>query len=120
MDERGLSRRPRERPSLRVLLVPRLLARGLPDWEVSRFTGVPAALVELIAQEEPVPAAACTFLPPRSRQPSSRTRRPGKAVLRLATLAVYAAGCALTVLWHQPIMPLAVAAAALISPHPRS
>ena len=105
-----------ERPSIRVLLVPRLLARGLAPEQAASLTGVPLALVLLIEQQEPsapTVAARCTGrIPTRAGQPSAVRLR------RLATLAVYAAGCALTVLWHQPIMPLAVAAAALISTTP--
>lgn len=97
--------------------MPRLLARGIPPEQVRWTTGVPAALVALIGQEEPESAS-----PPRAGNsqhrplPSASPRAALPPLLqRLATLAVYAAGTAATIVWHQPVMLLAVAGAALIA-----
>ncbi|WP_415853471.1 hypothetical protein [Sinomonas sp. G460-2] len=104
-----------ERPSLKVLLVPRLLAHGLAPEQVAHITGVPAALVWLIDEnrrsEGDVRPTTGTVAAGRVH----RGRHRREHLRRLATLAIYAAGCTLTILWHQPIMPLAVAAAALIA-----
>lgn len=107
----------RERPSLRVLLVPRLLAHGLAPGRVARIAGVPAALVWLIAETTPTgPAASTNPLGGRGRD-RRETPAPARSerLRRLVTLAVYALGCTATIAWHQPFMPLAVAAAAMIS-----
>jgi hypothetical protein len=97
--------------------VPRLLARDLPSDQIRWITGVPAALVTLIAQEIPQPRPGRT----REQVPRAATRhgdRFGPLPRRLATLAVYAAGTAATIIWHQPLMLLAVAGAALIASLP--
>ena len=105
-----------DRPSLRALLVPRLLSHGLAAEHVARITGVPAALVWLIGEEQGSTGPA---IPPGEAAPCIRKKRRRlrgpEHLRRLAVLGVYAAGCALTILWHQPIMPLAVAAAVLIT-----
>ena len=97
--------------------MPRLLARGLPPDQTGWITGVPAALVALIAQEMPQPRPART----RQKGPRAATRHGGPfgpVPRRLATLAVYAAGTAATIIWHQPLMLLAIAGAALIARPP--
>lgn len=106
-----------ERLSFRVLLVPRLLAHGLASEQVARITGVPAALVWLIEENGRSGGdASPTTGHIAARRERHRLGPHRREILRrLATLTVYAASCALTILWHQPIMLLAVAAAALIA-----
>jgi hypothetical protein len=106
-----------EQPNLSVLLVPRLLAHGLAPEQVARITEVPAALVWLI--EENYRSGGDVSPPSGPVEARREGHRPGlhqrELLRRLAILAIYVAGCTLTILWHEPLMPLAVAAAALIA-----
>jgi hypothetical protein len=118
---------PEEHPSLRVLLVPRLLARGASPQCAARLTGVPLALVGFIQETGPreVPAAPGPHRgrgsieahesAARGRRPIDRPPRDSRAAARLATTAVYTAAAVLTALWHLPLMLPAIAVAAFIA-----
>lgn len=93
--------------------MPRLLARGISAERVARITGTPAALVELIGgQENPPQAAREAILPVPSPERKSIRMAAAK---RFTALTVLIAGTAATICWHEPLIPLSVAAAAIIT-----
>jgi hypothetical protein len=93
--------------------VPRLLARGISAERVTSITGTPAALVALIREHEPPSERArASWHPVRTH----RRRIAGLAATkRLTTIAIFAAGITATICWHVPLVPLSVAAAAIIT-----
>lgn len=100
---------------MRVLLVPRLLARGIAPEHVARITGTPSALVALIREHEPPPQRAQESCQP-VRTHQRRIDGP-TTTKRLTRIAIYAAGIAATIYWHEPLIPLSVAAAEIITHH---
>lgn len=113
------------RPVLRTLAVPRLLDRGLTPAQVAQVTGVPLPLVILIAEESraPVSSRSHTGLRRRPRSPGLMpVRGSGSAVrARLLFLAAITAGCAGSILWHEPLLSIVlVLAGSLAGKHLRA
>lgn len=104
------------RPGLRTLLVPRLLSRGLTPAQAARTTGVPRPLVTLIADHEPgtpapslTPAAVLRTRPASMPVPGRGRKNATRA--RLLFIAAIAAGCAGSILWHEPLLPIVLVVA---------
>ncbi|MEW1808519.1 hypothetical protein [Pseudarthrobacter sp. NPDC080039] len=98
------------RPGLRTLLVPRFLSKGLTQAQAAHVSGVPLPLVTLIAEEATAPASPRSHTRPhgsphQSGHVPTRGRRSATSV-RLVFVAAIAAGCAGSILWHEPILPI--------------
>lgn len=119
-----------QRPSLRVLLIPRLLARGIPPWRAAHTAGVPLALVDFIleagmggapagARESRAGSGGTGAAGARRGRPGrGEPKRHSRAAALLATAAVYTAAAALTALCHLPLMLPAIAVAAFLARRP--
>ncbi|WP_427174603.1 hypothetical protein [Arthrobacter sp. 92] len=97
------------RPGLRTLLVPRLISRGLTPAQAARATGVPMPLVTLIAGPEPgTPAPSLTPTAARGTRPAAMPgpMRGRKNATRAGPLFIAAitAGCAGSILRHEPLL----------------
>lgn len=100
---------PASSPGLRTLIIPRLAARGMAHPEIASITGVPLALVELIAGQPPagpeLPEATGTHSVPAAGPMRLHQK---KLFVWLATFIFLAAATLVSVLLHAPFLPLAV------------
>lgn len=122
----GRSRPDRDhRPGLRTLLVPRLLSRGLTPTQAAQTTWVPLPLVTLITEEFTAPVSSCSHTGLYGSQHTSghmpvRGRRSATWA-RLLFIAAIGAGCAGSILWHEPLLPIVlVSAGSLAGNHLRT
>lgn len=108
-----------QRPGLRTLLVPRMLARGRTRRETAAITGVPRALVDLIAEQanppvhrihhpRPAHTSPVPALPPGRNQPGRTPQRNRDRQVRVLAFAIFAAGCAASIVLRAPLLPFAV------------
>ncbi|GAC1367945.1 MAG: hypothetical protein NVSMB43_00700 [Pseudarthrobacter sp.] len=113
------------RPGVRTLLVPRLLARGLTPAQAAHVCGVPLPLVTLIAEEAKTPVSSRSHTglygsPPPSGLMPVRGRRSATWA-RLLFIAAITAGCAGSILWHEPLLPIVlIVAGSLAGNHLRT
>lgn len=100
------------KPSLHTLIVPRLIEAGYTLDQISDLTGVPQALVELIA-DEPSPAAAniaaaqqiADFVQAKLREAELARRRRSRIVAAIVLAAVVNIVASIaSVIWHIPVL----------------